>query len=196
MPVTSPGRHRNRSRLPGLMHVAVVATTFLMLPTSAAVDSVGHDAVTARVSVPFAGGEADGDSANPSISADGRYVAFESHASNLVPITGPPGKRRHIYVYDRKTSQTTRASMSSTGEAANQDSANPSISADGRYVAFESRASNLASGTRRFGDDEDEAARQVYVHDRQTGQTTRVSISRSEEPGEGNEGRSRWSADQ
>jgi Tol biopolymer transport system component len=123
---------------------------------------------TTRVSVASDGTQSNHDSYNPSISADGRFVAFESEATNLV--SGDTNNFRDIFVHDRQTGQTTRVSVASDGTQANGHSFNPSISADGRYVAFESEATNLVSG-----DTNDH--RDIFVHDRQTGQTTRVSVA-------------------
>jgi len=119
---------------------------------------------TALVSVDSAGNWKHGFSEFPSISADGRYVAFQSDANFLVPEDN--NVYRDIFVHDRQTRQTTRVSVDSAGNAENSDSWYPSISADGRYVAFTSDASNLVPG------DTNNAA-DVFVHDRQTGQTTR-----------------------
>jgi tricorn protease-like protein len=122
---------------------------------------------TARVSVSSGGAQGNRDSGWPSISADGRYVAFRSAASNLV--TGDTNNRYDIFVHDRQTGQTSRVSMDSAGTQGNHDSGWPSISADGRYVAFQSYASNLVPGDTNNASD-------VFVHDRQTGQTSRVSM--------------------
>ena len=99
---------------------------------------------TIRVSVATGGGQAAGRSQRPSISADGRYVAFASSASNLV--SGDTNNYPDIFVHDRQTGQTTRVSVASDGTQANGHSYDPSISADGRYVAFRSGADNLVSG--------------------------------------------------
>jgi archaellum component FlaF (FlaF/FlaG flagellin family) len=106
-----------------------------------------HDRVTGqttRVSVASDGTQGNGHSGSPSISADGRYVAFSSSASNLVP--GDTNGRGDVFVHDRLTGQTTRVSVASDGTQGNGDSWWPSISADGRYVAFASEASNLVPG--------------------------------------------------
>jgi len=123
---------------------------------------------TIRVSVASDGTQSNHDSYNPSISADGRFVAFESEATNLV--SGDTNNFRDIFVHDRQTGQTTRVSVASDGTQANGHSFDPSISADGRYVAFISLASNLVSGDTNDHQD-------IFVHDRQTGQTTRVSVA-------------------
>jgi Tol biopolymer transport system component len=130
---------------------------------------------TTRVSVSSEGKEGDDGSSHPSISSDGRYVAFNSEASNLVP--DDTNGLYDIFVHDRQTGQTTRVSVSSSGEQGNSNSYWPSISADGRCVAFGSYASNLVP-------DDTNASGDVFVHDRQTGQTTRVSVSSSGEQGD------------
>jgi Tol biopolymer transport system component len=99
---------------------------------------------TSRVSVSSSGVQADSDGWAPSISADGRYVAFDSWASNLVP--GDTNRYSDIFVHDRVSGVTTRASVNSSGEQGDDGSSNPSISADGRYVAFSSSAHNLLAG--------------------------------------------------
>jgi Tol biopolymer transport system component len=89
------------------------------------------------------GAAGGGDSSNPSISADGRYVAFESYASNLGPTDNSTVP--DVFVRDLHSGRVFLASRgSANGPAANAPSANPSISADGRFVAFDSRGSNLS----------------------------------------------------
>jgi len=129
-----------------------------------------------RVSVASDGTQGNDRSGEPSISRDGRYVAFSSLADNLVP--DDTNQRKDIFVHDLLTRQTTRVSVSSTGEQTDGGSSQPHISADGRYVTFASTAKNLA--TTDSNDVED-----IFVHDRETGETTRVSISSTGE--EGNE---------
>ena len=128
-----------------------------------------HDrqtATTTVVSVASDGTAAVNNSDNPSISAGGRYVAFDSFAPNLV--SGDTNVTSDVFVHDRQTGTTTRVSVASDGNQANDRAVLPSISADGRYVAFESPASNLVAG-------DTNSAYDVFVHDRQTGGTTRVS---------------------
>jgi Tol biopolymer transport system component len=134
--------------------------------------------VTTRVSVASDGTQGNGDSGDSgtSISADGRFVAFYSDASDLVP--GDTNTASDVFVHDRQTGQTTRVSVASDGTQGNYESRYPSISADGRFVAFDSSASNLVPG-------DTNGYRDVFVHDRQTGQTTRVSVS-----GDGTQGNS------
>ncbi|MDD1720003.1 MAG: hypothetical protein LUQ25_08090 [Methanoregulaceae archaeon] len=123
--------------------------------------------VTRRISVSSTGGQANGFSYNPAISSNGRYVAFESYATNLVD--ADTNIKGDVFVHDRQTGATTRVSVRSNGNQGNGDSYSPSISADGRYVAFESAATNLVAG-------DTNGAWDVFVHDRQTGATTRVSV--------------------
>lgn len=134
---------------------------------------------TTRVSVSSSSEEADGDSKSPAISADGRFVAFESRARNLVP--GDVNDTTDIFVHDRQTGRTERVSVTSVGEGADALSQTPSISADGRHVAFFGGATNLGKGdTNGFLD--------VFVHDRESGETTRVSISSLGEQGDEDSG--------
>jgi len=122
---------------------------------------------TTRVSVASNGTQASADSGLPAISADGRYVAFASVATTLVP--GDTNGVGDIFVHDRQTRQTTRVSLRSNGAQANGSSGNPSLSANGRFVAFSSYATNLVSGDTNSQVD-------VFVHDRQTRRTTRISL--------------------
>ena len=140
--------------------------------TNGTYDIFVYDRATGQitcVSVASDGTQANGGgSYSVAISADGRYVAFESLASNLV--STDTNNYRDVFVHDRQTGQTERVSVASDGTEANDKSFDPSISANGRYVAFKSRASNLVHGDTNGSDD-------VFVHDRQTGQTERVSVA-------------------
>ncbi len=89
------------------------------------------------------GAAGNGDSSNPSISADGRYLAFESYASNLGPADN--STLPDVFVRDLRSGRVFLASRGTDGgAAANAPSADPAISGDGRYVAFDSRGSNLS----------------------------------------------------
>jgi Tol biopolymer transport system component len=134
---------------------------------------------TQRVSVSSTAAQGDNISSSPAVSGDGRVVAFVSNATNLVP--GDTNGVRDIFVHDRATGTTQRVSVSSRGAQGNGASGGsgatndvatiaPAISADGRFVAFESLASNLV---RR----DTNGTRDVFVHDRQTGTTERVSVA-------------------
>jgi Tol biopolymer transport system component len=101
----------------------------------------------------------DGLSNRPSISADGNFVAFESSATNLVP--GDTNGMQDIFVRDRAHATIERMSISTGGAEGNAKSAWPSISGDGRFVAFESEADNLVSG-------DTNATLDIFVRDRDT----------------------------
>jgi Tol biopolymer transport system component len=121
---------------------------------------------TKRISTSYTGGQSDGQSSNPSISHDGRYVAFSSTSSDLV--SGDTNGFTDTFVRDTWTGRTERVSVSSTGGQGDGDNYGSSISADGRYVVFDSYAANLVPDTQ---------AGNVLIHDRQTGSTKLVSSS-------------------
>ncbi len=116
---------------------------------------------TTRVSVNSSGAQGHRYSYDPSLSADGRYVAFRSLA-RLVSLD--TNGVEDIYVHDRRSRTTERASVDSAGTQGNWDSWAPSLSADGRYVAFVSHASNLVPLDTNGYDD-------VFVRDRWSGTT-------------------------
>ena len=123
---------------------------------------------TTRVSVGLGGNQGDGESDAPSISADGRYVAFYSGSTNLV--LGDTNDTADVFVHNRSTGQTTRVSITSGGTQGNGQSLNPSISANGDIVAFYSDSNNLVAGDTNNVDD-------VFVHVRGAGHTSRVSVA-------------------
>src|SRR4028119_1826408 len=131
---------------------------------------------TTRVSVDSAGNQGNGGSDNPSISADGRFVAFTSVASNIVP--GDTNNTSDIFVRDRLTNTTTRVSVDSAGNQGNFFSGSASISADGRFVAFSSNSSNLVPGDPNNRDE-------IFVRDLSTNTTTRVSVDSAGNLGNG-----------
>ncbi|MBZ0318924.1 MAG: hypothetical protein K8L91_21090 [Anaerolineae bacterium] len=121
------------------------------------------------VSISSANQKGNGHSFNPAISADGRYVTFDSLATNLVQFDN--NGLSDIFVHDRQTATTTRVSVATGGtQATGGGSLNPTISADGRFVAFESSATNLVGGDSNGLSD-------IFVHDRNTTSTTRVSVA-------------------
>lgn len=122
---------------------------------------------TSRVSLDVSGGQADGPSYNPVISNDGRYVAFDSLAL-LDPVDY--NEARDIYLRDRTSATTTRLSVSTKTLEGNADSQRPAMSADGRYVLFESFASNLVNGDTNYGSD-------IFVRDRGVGTTPAYPLS-------------------
>ncbi len=149
------------------------ATNLVVNDTNAADDIFVHDrqtGATERVSVDSSGTEGNGFSYEPAVSSDGRFVVFRSLATNLV--AGDINGAGDIFVHDRQTGATERVSVDSSGTEANNASFDPSVSSDGRFVAFRSLATNLVAGdTNGAGD--------VFVHDRQPGTTERVSVSSS-----------------
>jgi len=145
-------------------HITALAIGLLI-----AVPGVGAQ-TTSRVSVSSGGTQSNDDSIEPSISADGRLIAFESLASNLVP--GDTNNVRDIFVRDRQSGVTSRVSVGACGVQADAASEWASISSDGRHVAFESFASNLVPGDTNNTYD-------VFVRDLATGVTERVSVSSS-----------------
>ena len=145
------------------------AANLVVGDTNAKADVFVHDratGTTSRVSVASDGSEGNGSSQAPAISADGRYVAFQSLATNL--IAGDTTGTWDVFVHDRTTGTTSRISAASDGTEANNHATLPSISADGQHVAFESSASNLVAG-------DSNGAWDVFVHDRITGTTIRVT---------------------
>src|SRR5258706_583306 len=145
------------------------ASNLVLGDTNNSRDVFVHDmqtGITTRVSVDSNGNQGNLASVGSSISADGRYVAFGSSASNLV--LGDTNNSSDVFVHDMQTGITTRVSVDSNGNQGNLDSSGSSISADGRYVAFNSNASNLVTGDTNGTFD-------IFVHDMQTGVTTRVS---------------------
>lgn len=130
---------------------------------------------TTRVSTAGNGGQAADWSLEPVISADGHHVAFVSAATNLVP--GDTNGMFDVFVKDTQTGATTRVSTASNGaEADGYSNAQLAISADGRFVAFESGATNLVpgdTGSGSFGVAQP-GSWGVYVKDTQTRTTTRV----------------------
>ncbi len=102
------------------------------------------------------------------ISADGRFVAFDSEATNLV--LDDTNGVSDVFLRDLQLGTTVRVSVTAMGEQTNGGGGAPSISADGRFVAFESGSTNFVSGDANgFGD--------IYVKDMLTGAVTRASVS-------------------
>ena len=125
------------------------------------------------VSLDSNGAQANSNSLLPAMTPDGRWIAFRSAATNLV--AGDSNGKDDIFVRDRSSGITERVSIASSGAQADDWSSEPSISADGRCVAFASSASNLAAGD--FNDDWD-----VFVRDRWSGTTEPISVDASGAP--------------
>ena len=127
---------------------------------------------TTRVSVDSLGNEGNNLSWRSTISADGRFVAFESRADNLV--ANDTNQLADLFLHDRDTGVTTRVNVDSSGNQTNTDQSfgfAPSLSADGRYVTFSTRAPDVVPS-----DTNGPLGSDVFVHDTQTGETTRVSV--------------------
>lgn len=150
---------------PDARFVAFSSTASTLAPgdTNAKSDVFVHDrqtGTTERVSVDSNGNQALGDSSHPALTPDGRFVAFQSNAPNLV--VGDTNGRWDIFVRDRLLATTQRVSVDSNGGQGSADSGiqGPSISPDGRYVAFDSRARLVGTDTNDWHD--------IYVRDRGT----------------------------
>lgn len=149
-----------------------IAANLVPDDTNNAGDVFVHDrrsGTVGRVSVGLGGIQGNGSSGelHPAISADGRFVAFTSSASNLVP--DDTNNEWDIFVHDRRNGTTRRMSIGPDGVQANGGSLGQAISADGRFVAFTSYASNLVRGDTNYVGD-------VFVRDRHTATTRRVSL--------------------
>ena len=158
-----------------------IATNFVGVNTNGVQNAFVRDRklrTTSLVSTgPFLPGNKD--SADPVISANGRYVAFDSNASNLVPHDSNAAS--DVFLRDRTTHKTSILSVNSAGARGNGDSYVPSISANGRWVAFDTDAPNLQGhGIGHYT--------QVVVRDRKTHKTSLVSIDASGARAEGDNG--------
>ena len=133
--------------------------------------------VTCRASVNSDGEEADAMSFLPALNGDGTIVAFKSDATNLVP--DDRNQKADVFVHSCTTGETVRASVGDEGQEANDNSIPPSISGEGRFVAFGSFASNLIFGVNTLG------FSQVYVRDLEKDTTSIISTSPQGQPGNG-----------
>ena len=131
---------------------------------------------TKRVSMNSLGFQGNGDSTDARISGDGRVVVFRSTATNLV--LNDTNASDDVFIRDRVASTTKRISVRSNGRQANDRSTGPSISLDGRFVAFVSEATNLVGNDSNGQPD-------IFLRDRRTKSTTRLSVSSSGAQGNG-----------
>lgn len=171
MRVTRPRPIQRTLTVAALVAGLLVPLAALATPAQAAVDD------TSLISRATDGTAADGSSHSSSASADGRFVAFASQADNL---SGEDDNAfTNVFVRDRQSGSTTYVSRATGGAAANGDSADPSISADGRFVAFASRAENLSTEDMNSCPDwwwgETTPCSNIFVRDLLTGTTTYVS---------------------
>ncbi|MFG1705861.1 S8 family serine peptidase [Nonomuraea sp. M3C6] len=145
------------------------ATNLVAGDTNGQTDTFVHDRQTGKtemLSVSPEGVPGDGLSGAPRFSADGRYAVFNSDATNLVP--GDTNGKTDIFVRDRQAGRTERVSVGPDGSQLDGHSREETISADGRYVAFQSAAATLVPGDTNDLID-------VFVKDRQTGAVKRVT---------------------
>lgn len=155
--------------------VGVLTAATLVATASSAASAAG--ATTSRVSVRSNGSQANGQSGEGHVSASGRYVAFFSESSNMVP--GDTNGVSDVFVRDRIAGTTRRISVGPGGAQGNERSFSEAMSADGRYVAFTSSASNLVAGDTNGVTD-------LFVRDMQAGVTQRVSLNSAGEQGNAN----------
>ena len=145
-----------------------VANNLVGVDTNAKMDVFRKDlqtGATVRCSTSAGGGQSKWNSQRPSISSDGRYVAFQSTANDLV---GETMTRSHIYRKDLQTGAIVLCSTSSTGVQADYDCEGASISSDGRYVVFQTPAYNLVAG-------DSPGSQDIFRKDLQTGDIVRCS---------------------
>lgn len=148
-----------------------------------------HDRLTGQTlmaSVSVTGRAASGESRAPSLSSSGRFITFSSKANDLV--LGDVNNAEDVFVRDMQTGVTVRVSIGGSGENAAGESSSPVISANGRYVAFASTASNVA------GNDSNDAS-DVFVRDMQLGTTSMISVTSAGGSGAGASDQPAMSAD-
>ena len=150
-----------------LFRVVGPAILLALVPLGPLAQGQPLDRQISRASVDSAGNQANAESWFPSLSADGRIVAFQSMASNLVP--NDTNDAWDVFVHDFTTGLTTRISERASGQQASKNSSRPSVSADGRYVAFSSASGLVSNDTNMRGD--------VYLKDLWTGSLELISIS-------------------
>jgi hypothetical protein len=145
------------------MRMRIAPTVLSVMLSGAAVAAP----TTVRVSVASDGAEPDGPSYPEAITPDGRFIVYLSYATNLV--ADDTNNLRDIFIHDQVTGSVERVNVASDGKQANGESYSGRVNADGRFVVFESRASNLVDG-------DTNASVDVFVRDRKLGLTERVSV--------------------
>jgi Tol biopolymer transport system component len=148
-----------------------VATNLVPHDSNRSADVFAHDlqtGKTVRVSVSTGGRQANDDSQSPVVDQRGRYIAFDSHANNLT--RGDDNFVLDVFLRDTVARTTTLVSVATDGGVGNASSFGASISADGRYVAFVSDASNLVPN-------DDNGVRDVFVRDMVSGTTELESVA-------------------
>ena len=171
-----PGDHKLRVATNGLPDSGTVAVTVRDRRSATADVDLRTPPTVERASLGAGGAEAHGSSSGPDMSADGRFVAFDSYAEDLVD--GDANARQDVFLRDRRTGTTDLVSLATDGTQGDNFSSDPSVSDDGRYVAFESYADNLVPDDTPFTGD-------VFLRDRETGTTTRLSQAPDGTAGDG-----------
>lgn len=164
----------------------IFLSVLLLLQSAGAVFAAVNVASLTRVNETTDGSEANSHSGDAGISEDGRYIVFESYANNLV--SGDTNGAADIFLKDQTLSTTTRISVASDGTQGNSSSLNPALSSDGRYVVFESGATNLVS-------DDLNGKWDIFMKDIQTGTTSRISVASSEAESDGDSQDAKISSD-
>src|SRR3954454_379157 len=154
---------------------ALLAAVGLLLLADGAPAQAG---TTERVSVGPHGEQANGDSFNVGMSANGRFVAFASYATNIVPGRGDASVPQ-IFVHDRQTGRNEEVSVGPHGVQCEVPCFSPAVSNDGRFVAFFTRSANLVPGGTN-------GQSHVFVRDRELGRTELVSVGPNGVEGDGN----------
>lgn len=135
--------------------------------------------IVSKISQGHNGDQSNGESRRPYISTNGQYIVFESRASNLVEGVSLNSMHYHVYLYDIASNSFELLSQNENNIVANQNSERPRVSSDGRYVVFESRATNLT-------EDALLAQRNIFRVDRFSDTITLVSKNTQNEPADGN----------
>lgn len=152
--------------------VSVAALAGAMVALSATSATSAPKPETERITLSAAGEQGNDDSYGPQFSADGRFAVFTAYASNLVP--GDTNGFGDVFVRDLRKGTVERVSVSSDGAQADSESSAQAVSADGRYILFRSNARNLV---RWDHPPTNPAADDIYLHDRRTGTTERISVA-------------------
>ncbi|MCW6005119.1 hypothetical protein K1W54_11080 [Micromonospora sp. CPCC 205371] len=146
--------------------VILITTMIVAITPVGAAEASPVAGWTSHISVAAAGGQPNTYPDGSAVSADGRYIAFTSEASNLVP--GDTNGALDVFVRDTRTLTTSRVSLTAAGGQVNRQSHSPDISADGRYVVFVSHGTNILPG-------DPNPAGNVYLRDRVAGTTVRAT---------------------
>ncbi|MEU6145722.1 hypothetical protein ABZ848_35960 [Streptomyces sp. NPDC047081] len=155
----------------GVSVVAVAGAVVAL--TAASASPAPQPGRTERVTLSATGEQGNENAYGPEFSADGRFAAFTAYASNLVP--GDTNGSSDVFVRDLRKGTVERVSVASDGtQAVGGESDVRGISADGRYVLFSSNADNLVHWD---NPPTNEAAQDIYLHDRRTGRTRRISVA-------------------